>query len=352
VAEELVRTRRAEVRFVGSSYGIEARAVPRAGFPLDLLPVRGVRREGIHGIARALWQVPFGVASAWRILRRFRPHLAVGIGGYASFPAVTAAIASRVPVVLLEQNASPGLVTRLLAPFAKKICVSFAETERELGGRAVMTGNPVRARLAARAADEPVSGAMQGSTGGRLRILVFGGSAGAHRLNAVVPSAISRLGRPVEVVHQTGERDREEVTEAYRSRGIAASVQPFIDDMAAEYQRADLAICRAGATTIAELTAFGVPAILVPYPFAAGDHQRRNAAALVDAGAAWMMLDADLGEERLADLIRTAADDPVALDEMRARARSLGHPDAAARVVAECLGILSAAELKSETAER
>jgi UDP-N-acetylglucosamine--N-acetylmuramyl-(pentapeptide) pyrophosphoryl-undecaprenol N-acetylglucosamine transferase len=331
VADEL-RQRGVEVRFVGSSHGIERTAVPRAGFAVELLPMRGLRREGPAGILRALWRVPWSFVAALRLVVRFRPQLVIGVGGYASFPAVLAAFLRRVPIVLLEQNAHPGAATRVLAPLARRICVSFPETRDALGERAVLTGNPVRtpAASAAQATAEAAP------SSGR-RILVFGGSAGAHRLNEVVPAALAAVGLPIEVVHQTGAAEREAVAEAYRGLGMEAAVRAFIDDMASEYRRAELVICRAGATTIAELTALGVAAILVPFPFAAGDHQRRNGQALVDAGAAWMILDRDLTPHVLADAVKLALGDPARLAATRAQARTLGHPAATLRVVDECL---------------
>jgi UDP-N-acetylglucosamine--N-acetylmuramyl-(pentapeptide) pyrophosphoryl-undecaprenol N-acetylglucosamine transferase len=341
VASELRRRCGADVRFVGSSHGIERTAVPRAGFPVELLPIRGLRREGFAGLVRALWRIPWSFVAALRLVLRFRPQLVVGVGGYASFPAVLAAFLRRVPIVLLEQNASPGAATRVLAPLARRVCVSFPETKQALGERAVVTGNPVRAPVAPSASTStaaPADGTVR-----RHRILVFGGSAGAHRLNEVVPGALAAVELPLDVVHQTGAAERETVVDAYRAVGLPASVQAFIDDMSSEYRRADLVICRAGATTIAELTALGVAAILVPFPFAAGDHQRLNGQALVDAHAAWMILDRDLTPEKLAATVRIALGDLALLAATRECARSLGHPDATARVVEECLASVRSA---------
>lgn len=336
VADELVRRYGTEVRFVGSTHGIERTAVPRAGYAVELLPMRGLRREGVGGLLRAAWRIPASVVAALRLVGGFRPQLVVGVGGYASFPAVLAAFLRRVPVVLLEQNASPGAATRALAPLARRVCVSFPQTKDALGARAVLTGNPVRGGAASRVvADRTVAPPDAGNRSAR--ILVFGGSAGAHRLNEVVPPALAAVGRTLEIVHQTGVADRDAVEAAYRGLGIGAAVHAFIDDMVAQYRRADLVICRAGATTIAELTALGIAAILVPFPFAAGDHQRLNGQALVDAGAAWMVLDRELTPERLAATVRGALEDPALLAETRRRALALGHPDATERVVDECV---------------
>ncbi|MFM7142301.1 MAG: undecaprenyldiphospho-muramoylpentapeptide beta-N-acetylglucosaminyltransferase [Alphaproteobacteria bacterium] len=335
VADELRRRVGATVSFVGSDYGIERTAVPAAGYEVDLLPVRGLRGRGPAEVARGVGRVASSLVGARRVLRARRPDLVVGVGGYASFPAVAAAVLARIPVVLLEQNAEPGLATRVLAPFAKRVCVTFPSTARGLGRSAVVTGNPVRAL-----AVEGVESRAPASSDGRFHVLVFGGSAGAHRLNSVVPEALARVGRPLAVEHQTGRTDVEAVAEAYRRLGLDARVTAFIDDMARAYARADLVVCRAGATTIAELTALGKAAILVPFPFAAGDHQRLNGQSLVDEGAARMVLDRELEPDALADLVRRTIDDPGATDEMRRRARSLGHPDAASRVVDECLALL------------
>ncbi len=334
VANALVARCGAEIRFVGSSHGIERTAVPRAGYEVELLPMRGLRREGIAGLLRAAWRIPWSFVRSLLLVGRFRPQLVVGVGGYASFPAVVAAFLRRVPVVLLEQNASPGASTRVLAPLARNVCVSFPQTKEMLGARAILTGNPVRGGAAAAGA-APVEPQPRDERPARL--LVFGGSAGAHHLNEVVPEALARLGTPLDVVHQTGAADRDAVAAAYAGLGLPAAVHAFIDDMVAEYRRADLVVCRAGATTIAELTALGIAAILVPFPFAAGDHQRLNGQALVDAGAAWMILDRELTPERLAEVVRGALADPAALAETRRRARGLGHPDATARVVDVCL---------------
>lgn len=329
VAQELVRRAGAEVRFAGSDHGIERTAVPKAGFDVELLPVRGVMGEGLRGLARASWMIPRSLVAAWNLLGRFDPQLVIGVGGYAAFPALAAAVLRRRPIVLLEQNAEPGLVTRLFAPFARVVCASFPETVATLGPRARLTGNPIRWN----APEAP----MEPTSDDAFQVLVFGGSAGAHRLNEQLPGAISRLGEGVSVVHQTGVRDRDDVARRYGELGVEAEVVAFIDDMQAAYRRCDIAVCRSGATTLAELTALGVPSVLVPYPYAAADHQRTNAQALVDAGAAWMILDADLEEERIASCLEEARSDPAALAERAARAKSLGRPEALAAVVEACV---------------
>lgn len=326
-----MRECQARVRFVGSQHGIERTAVHRAGFDVDLLPIRGVLGQGLPGLVRALAAIPGSLARALAIVGRFDADLVVGVGGYAAFPALAAAVLRRRPIVLLEQNAQPGLVTRIFAGFAHTICVSFPETLRTLGDRAELTGNPIRWTAAAR--PEP----REAGVSSKFRVLVFGGSAGAHRLNEQVPGALARLGEGVSVVHQTGERDRQPVERRYQALGVEAEVVAFIDDMEAAYGACDVAICRAGATTLAELTALGVPSILVPYPFAAADHQRENAQAVVDAGAAWMILDADLDEDSLLAVLMEAHTDRAGLARRGRNAQALGRPGALGEVVGVCL---------------
>jgi UDP-N-acetylglucosamine--N-acetylmuramyl-(pentapeptide) pyrophosphoryl-undecaprenol N-acetylglucosamine transferase len=335
---DALAARGAGVTFVGTDAGIEARVVPAAGWPFRMLPGRQVRGGGVRRAGLGAIALLRGLAAARRLLRELRPGLVVGVGGYASVPVALAARLGGVPVVVLEQNVIPGAANRLLARMARRVCVGFAETVAAFPpGRAVHTGNPIRAGILGvaprpRAADRP-------------GLLVFGGSAGAHRLNTVVVEAIRRRGDgppALDVTHQTGVADLEAVRAGYAALGVPARVEAFITDMGAAYAAADFAVTRAGAMTCSELAAVGLPAILVPYPWAADDHQRRNAEVLVTAGAAEMILDRDLDAERLAAAIGRLAGDPGRRAAMAERARGLGRPDAAARVAAECLGVLGA----------
>ncbi len=325
----------ADVLFVGSARGIEARVVPTLGFALETLPLAPLRGEGLGARAAALRALGAGVLRARRILERFAPDAVIGLGGYAAAPAVVAARLARKPIVLLEQNARPGLTTRLLAPFADRICVSFPETATQLGaGKAVVTGNPVRFRQAAGAEARPAHGG--------LTILVFGGSGGARRLNEAGPAmraALADVGG-LRVLHQTGAEMEAEVRAAYERAGGGAEVRGFITDMQAAYAAADVVVCRAGATTVAEIAALGKPAILVPYPFAADDHQRANAESLVRAGAARMVLDADASGARLAAEVRALVDEPGALAAMAERLRGFAKPDAAERVLETTIALI------------
>jgi UDP-N-acetylglucosamine--N-acetylmuramyl-(pentapeptide) pyrophosphoryl-undecaprenol N-acetylglucosamine transferase len=333
VADALA-TRGVAVSFVGTAGGIEARVVPAAGYPLSLLPGRQLRGGGMRRAAAGLAVAAGAALRAVALLGTLRPSVVVGVGGYASVAVVVAATIRRIPTLLLEQNVVPGAANRLLARLARRVCVGFAESMGSFPpGRAVHTGNPVRAGLL-----RPRPGRE------RPGLLVFGGSGGAHRLNQAAVEALRLLGPAgarLEVIHQTGAADLEAVRSGYAALRLPVRAEPFIADMGAAYASADLVVSRAGAMTCAELTAVGLPAILVPYPYAADDHQRRNAEVLVAAGAAEMILDAELTPERLASTVRALLDDPDRRAAMGARARSLGRPDAAARVAEECLQLVA-----------
>ncbi|HSD09811.1 MAG TPA: undecaprenyldiphospho-muramoylpentapeptide beta-N-acetylglucosaminyltransferase, partial [Candidatus Binatia bacterium] len=331
VADALGRRGPSRIVFVGSSRGIETRVVSKRGYPLRTLPVRALRGQGLLGLANSALRLPASLLSAWRLLGEIRPDLLIGVGGYASGPVVVAGWSRRIPTVLLEQNAHPGLTNRVLAHFADRICVSFPESmEYFPRSRTVQTGNPVRPPA------EPMTGHREGFS-----VLIFGGSAGAHRLNEIGVEAMARLERSgLRVVHQTGDADLETVRHRYRRQGIEADVRPFIDDMAAAYAAADIVVCRAGATTLAELTALGKPALLVPYPYAADDHQRKNAESLVARGAAMMILDRELSAASLSQAVTALRADPERLATMARAARRLGRPEAVERVVDVCLELI------------
>ena len=329
VAEAVAGADPDRVLFVGSAYGIEARVIPQTRFAFRPLAIHGLRGRGARGALQLAAQLPQAIVQAWRILGRFGADVVVGVGGYASFPVVVAAWLRRVPTVLLEQNAHPGLANRVLARLARRVCTTFAEAERYFpAGKVVLTGNPVRLFAA------PVASARHGFT-----LLVFGGSQGAHRLNAAMAEAAAALRDALpglRIIHQTGAADCAALRATYERLGVTAEVREFIDDMGAAYAAADVVVCRAGATTVAELTALGKPAILVPYPFAADDHQRANASVLEGHGAAMMILDRALTGAALAQTVSELARDPGRLARMGDAARRLARPDAAARVAATC----------------
>jgi UDP-N-acetylglucosamine--N-acetylmuramyl-(pentapeptide) pyrophosphoryl-undecaprenol N-acetylglucosamine transferase len=330
---ETLAARGVRVTFVGTAAGIEVRAVPAAGFTLRLIPGAQVRGGGVARAVRGLGATGLGVLRARALLRELRPDLVVGVGGYASVATVVAARLGRTPIVLLEQNTVPGVASRTLGRLADRVCLGFdAAASFFPAGRAVHTGNPVRASvLAAAATDHATPG-----------LLVFGGSQGARRLNDAILDAAARLGAlaaGLRIRHQTGTADHERVVAAWKRIGIAAEVEAFVTDMGAAYAAADVVVARAGAMSCAEITARGLPAILVPYPHAADDHQRHNAQALVRAGAAVMILDHELDGERLTAALRPLLADASARAQMASAARRAGRPDAAERVADACASL-------------
>jgi UDP-N-acetylglucosamine--N-acetylmuramyl-(pentapeptide) pyrophosphoryl-undecaprenol N-acetylglucosamine transferase len=281
-------------------------------------------------VLRALWQ-------ALRVLRRYRPGLVLGMGGFVSGPGGMMAWLLRIPLVIQEQNAIPGLTNRILSRVASRVFEAFPGSFADTG-LAEESGNPVRREILELAEPEMRFGARQG----RPRLLVLGGSLGAQVLNETVPAALARLqpGLRPEVRHQTGEKTYGLALEGYRSHGIEAQLTPFEANMAGAYGWADLVICRAGALTVSELAAAGVGAVLVPFPHAVDDHQTHNAAYLVKAGAALLLPQTELNAESLADLLRELLQDPVRLLAMAKAARRLARPDAAAQVGRTCLEVM------------
>jgi UDP-N-acetylglucosamine--N-acetylmuramyl-(pentapeptide) pyrophosphoryl-undecaprenol N-acetylglucosamine transferase len=331
VARELLRrSPDSVVTFAGTSRGIESRVVPREGFQLDVLRSAGLKGRSAMASLRSVALLPLGGVDAWRIVSRRSPDLVVGVGGYSSGPVVGVAALRGIPTLLLEQNAVPGLTNRILAHFVRAAAVTFESTVSYFGRRGFVAGNPVRPEFL------EISDAPAQRTPGPTRILIFGGSQGAHAINMAMVEAAPRLAASVgrmAITHQTGERDLELVRDGYRRAGLEARVEPFLFAMDREMTAADLIVCRAGATTIAELTAAGRPAIFIPLPTAADDHQRRNAEVLVSAGAAEMIEQHGVTGERLAERVLALAADDARRDAMSAVARRMARPDAARVIV-------------------
>ena len=326
-----------KIMFVGTKQGIEHRIVPREGFQLETIPIKGLKGRGLRGVAEALYGLPLSVWRSLGILRRFRPDCVIGLGGYSSGPVLLAGKLQRIRCAIMEQNLRPGFTNRILGKLVDCIFTAYDESSAFFPrGKVVVTGNPVRWQgLPKVARDE------------KFTLLVFGGSAGAHRINLGVVEALKKLrdlAPDLRVIHQTGEADLATIRYAYRLLPIEAEVLPFIERMDEAYARADLVLCRAGAGTLAELTAFGKAAILVPYPYAAYDHQRWNAQALRERGAAEMILDRELDGEKLAASIRTLYQDRQRLEIMGHAARGLGKPQAARQIVDECLALIERRE--------
>ena len=326
---DYLRARDWRVVWLGAPSGMEGRLVPQHGY--ELAPVRfaGLRGKGV--LAKLLLPLNLLVAfwHSLRAIRAHRPDVVLGMGGYIAFPGgMMAALVGR-PLAIHEQNSIAGLANRVLAGVADRILVAFPGALK----RSTLTGNPVR-EVIARVA--PPAERFAGRSG-PLRVLVVGGSLGAAALNERVPLAIALLpaGERPRVVHQSGAKHLDALRAGYAAAGVAADVQPFIEDMAQAYAEADVVICRAGAITVAELAAVGVPAILVPFPFAVDDHQTTNARYLADAGAAMLIQQSDLTPERLAEALRGLTRERLL--EMAEKARALGKPDATRAVAEACM---------------
>ena len=320
---------------MGTEQGIEFRVLPKEGFNLETLPIKGLKGRGFRGVIDALYGIPLSLFRVLSMFRRFHPDCIIGLGGYASGPVLLAGKLTGMRCAIMEQNLRPGFTNKLLARWVDRVFTAYPESAKFFPGASVSeTGNPVRwQKLPAVNKREKFS------------LLIFGGSLGARRINFAVIDALKRLTdlQPrLFVTHQTGPLDYAAVKEAYAGLPFEAEVTPFIDRMDEAYAQADLLLCRAGATTVAEVTAFGKAAVLVPYPYAIYDHQRGNAQALQERGAAEMILDQELNGEMLAERIRAYISDRGQIERMAAAARSMGRPDAAARIVDECRAMVHA----------
>lgn len=339
VADEL-RGRGASVSFAGTAKGLEARLVPQQGYPLSLIDVAGLKGRGLRGLRDALrW--PRTALQALQLLRRQRPDVVVGVGGYASGPVVLLASLLRIPTAVLEQNSVPGVTNRLLGRVADAVFTAFPEAEAFFPKRRVhRLGNPIRRALRRR----DVSGAAQASS--PPRVLVLGGSQGAHAVNELVVAAVAELqraGGPLpRLRHQTGKADEAQVRARYEALGLPpgqVEVSAFIDDMAAAYGAAELVVGRAGATTLAELTAVGLPSLLIPFPQATDDHQTKNARFLEAQGAARVLVQAETSPAQLAAALAELCGDGATLGRMAEASARLGRPEAAAAVAQALLDL-------------
>jgi UDP-N-acetylglucosamine--N-acetylmuramyl-(pentapeptide) pyrophosphoryl-undecaprenol N-acetylglucosamine transferase len=292
----------------------------------------------------------YGYAQSRKILKTFRPDMVLGVGGYASLPMVLAAKGMQIPRYIHEQNAIPGMTNKILARFADRVFITLDESAKFFPNETTqLTGNPLRRQILDLVARQnppsippPAKGGSEQSEQGGFRLFVFGGSQGAHAINMAMIAALPHLadfsGR-LEICHQTGEKDHDAVRSAYQASGIRATVQPFITDMAAEYHRAHMVICRAGATTIAEVTACGKTCLFIPFPHAVDDHQRRNAEALLKKQACFMLLEHELSGERLAGIIRELMDSPETVQRIGEAAFGLARLDAATIIVDEMMDL-------------
>ena len=338
VARELLARRPdATVTFAGTARGIEARVLPREGFALDTIRSGGLKGKSIAHRLRGAALIPLGMVDAWRIVSARRPSVVIGVGGYSSGPVVLTAALRGVPTMVLEQNAVPGLTNKVLARWVRAAAVTYQQTLPFFAGKGFVSGNPVREEFF----DRTAASARPRAAGGQ--ILVLGGSQGAHAINMAMVAAAPELVRAqpgLRIVHQTGEGDLSVVTDAYRAARLEARAEPFLDRVADEMRDADIVICRAGATTLAELAATGRPAIVVPLPTATDDHQRKNAEVFGRSGGALVIDERALSGEALADALKALVADPDRRARMSAAARTLARPDAAERIAdrVEALG--------------
>jgi UDP-N-acetylglucosamine--N-acetylmuramyl-(pentapeptide) pyrophosphoryl-undecaprenol N-acetylglucosamine transferase len=328
IADELKARHHAEILFVGTARGLESRLVPQAGYPLDLIRVGQLNHVSLSTRLRTLIDLPLGLWQCVRLLRQSRPAVVIGVGGYASGPVMGAAILLRIPTLAFEPNAVPGLANRLVGAWVRAAAVNFQPAAQYFHG-ARLTGIPVRAdffHLPPRPAGAPP------------HLLIFGGSQGARVLNGILPKIAASLLAQVPgltILHQAGARHAEATLADYQASGAPPDrwqVAAFLDDMPRRFGAADLVLARSGASTVAELAAAGKPAILVPFPQAADDHQRRNAEVMAQAGAARVLLEPDLTPEQLQGSLIDLLGDPERLRTMAEKARTLAHPDAAEKI--------------------
>lgn len=339
IAEEFIRRDpETTVIFIGTRRGIENKLLATLGYRLETIDVEGVKGRGIKALMKGVYQIPKSMMQSRRIVRNFRPDLVVGVGGYASGPAVLVAHFMGVPTVIAEQNAIGGVTNKILGRFVDKIFVTYEQTKAFFPpDKVVVSGNPVRLSVASR------QGARRGQRAYR-QLLVFGGSQGAEAINQCMMDMMPRLKTmkdEVRILHQTGARQKEIIAQSYARHGIHAEVKDFILDMSRAYEEADLIVCRAGATSLAEITAAGRAAVLIPYPFAADDHQLKNAQALAEQGAAVVIRESELTAERLFEVVRSLLQDEETLRRMEEHSRKMSKPEAAATIVNHCEALVA-----------
>ena len=328
IAQQLKKQFAAEVLFIGTARGIETRLVPQAGFPLELIKVGALKNVSLLTRAKTMFDLPRALWSSGRMLSDFDPDVVIGVGGYASGPAMLAAIRRRIPTLAFEPNVVPGFANRLIARWVSAAAVHFEET-CEYFPHCRVTGVPVRQAFF----EIPPSPLLSR----RPTLLVFGGSQGARAINQAMIESLGGLKHripSIHIIHQTGQHDYDHVLAAYQQSGISGEVHKFIDDMPSTFARADLLVCRSGASTVGEITAAGKPAIFIPFPRAADDHQNVNARALERAGAAIVVEESNLGAAYLVDTIAALQADPNHLQSMSAAAKSLAHPKALEEIAA------------------
>jgi UDP-N-acetylglucosamine--N-acetylmuramyl-(pentapeptide) pyrophosphoryl-undecaprenol N-acetylglucosamine transferase len=330
-----------EVLFIGTERGIEAKVLAGGKFPLRTIQARPIKGRSLLGKVKAIWFIPMAITEAYSILKDFQPQLVLGVGGYASGPTLVAASLLGMKRAIHEQNVIPGMTNRILKWFSQRIFVSFEETKRYFPDeKTIVTGNPIRREIFQPGVN--VKG-IEKRKEDRFTLLIFGGSAGAHRINEAMMGALDLLQEIksfLRVFHQTGREDVDWVSKGYREKGFDALVRPFFEDMGTYYQLSDLVVCRSGASTVAELAVCEKAAVLIPYPYAAHNHQFINAQKLVDLGAARMIRDEELNGPSLAQTILHLYGHPEERTRMEEKIRKVGRPRAAEEIVDHCYALI------------
>ncbi len=328
-----------QVLFVGTKRKMDSTALEQYGYATASIHSMGLKGKNFFSLLKGVAVLPLSCLEAMLHIIRFRPDLVLGVGGYVTGPVIAMARIMGKPTLIHEQNSIPGLANRKLGALAARICLSLPGSEKQFPlKKTVLTGNPVRSGIL------ELAGKEEREEGGRITILVLGGSLGAHRVNELLPEAFAVGGealKTVRLIHQTGANDAEMVTSSYKEKGIDAEVAPFFTDMAAVYAKADLLVSRAGATTLAELAVLGKPAILIPYPYAADNHQEKNAEFYVQGGGALMFRERELTASKLADTLTELVTEKARLKKMGMAMRKKAFPHAAERIVDECLNCIT-----------
>jgi len=344
IAQEfMARDPENKVIFVSTGNPFELSVLDKAGFTLEKITAEGIKGRGLLPQLRSMWKIPMGIFESIRIIKDFKPDLVMGVGSYAAGPVAIGAWLMRKKLILHEQNILPGITNRILSRFADRIYVSFKNTKANFNPeKVVYTGNPLRKEFMQKAKENKDNNTATSAKDYTFTVLILGGSQGAHSINKAVINALEhfRGKHNFYFIHQTGKQDEAKVKKAYKDQGILYMVKSFFDDMPKQYQRANLIICRAGATTVAELAAVGKGVIFIPFPFAADNHQVLNARTFTEAGAAEMILQKDLTGSVLAQRIEYYASNKKALEVMATRAKSLGKPDAAKVIVEDCYKLI------------
>ena len=341
IAEAFIeREKGNEVLFIGTERGIEAKVLPGGKFPLRMIKAKPIKGKSFLSQCKAIWSLPVAISEAFSILKEFEPQLVLGVGGYASGPALMAAFFLRIKRAIHEQNVVPGMTNRIFKWFSQQIFVSFEEAKRYFPeGKTVVTGNPIRKEFFASLRKDKEGMKKKD----RFTLLIFGGSAGAHRINQAMMEGLSDLQEiksSLTIIHQTGKEDLDFVSKGYQEEGFDALVRPFFEDMGTYYQISDLIICRSGASTVAELAVCGKAALLIPYPYAAHNHQWMNAKKLFDLGAARMISDKELNGQSLAQIILHLYGHSEERARMEEAIQRLAKPRAAEEIVDRCYALV------------